>query len=171
MANTFVRIASVTVGAGGASTMSFSSIPSTYTDLCLKISARTDRASFDEVIGISFNGSTSSFSWRLLNANGTSTGSYNGTTPIMAGRAVAATATASIFSNSEVYIPNYNSSNYKSFNTDSVAENNSLTLNDLDLHAGLWSNTAAITSITLTPQSSGTFVQYTTATLYGIKNS
>lgn len=164
-----VLIEKISVGAAGASSVSFTGIPQTgYTDLVLKCSARTNRASFDEVIGISFNGSTSSFSWRLLNANGTSPGSYNGTTPIMAGRAVAATATASTFSNSEVYIPNYTSSNNKSFSVDSVAENNSSTLNDLDLHAGLWSNTAAITSIALTPQSSGVFEQYSTFYLYGV---
>jgi len=169
MAANYVLLEKITVGAAGASSVTFSGIPQTgYTDLVMKCSARTNRASFDEVIAVSFNGSTSSFSWRLLNANGTSPGSYNGTTNIMAGRAVSATATASTFSNSEVYIPNYASSNYKSFSVDSVAENNSTTLNDLDLHAGLWSNTAAITSIALTPNSGGVFNQYTTFYLYGV---
>jgi hypothetical protein len=171
MANTFKKIATVTVGSGGASTIDFTSIPSTYTDLCVKVSSRTNRAAYDEVLKISFNASTTNFSWRLLNGSGSTASSANGTTNIMAGRAVSATATASTFSNSEVYIPNYTSSNNKSFSVDSVAENNSATLNDLDLHAGLWSNTAAINQITLTPETGATLQQYSTATLYGIKNS
>ena len=40
MATTFTKIASVTVGSGGASSIDFTSIPSTYTDLCVKLSTR-----------------------------------------------------------------------------------------------------------------------------------
>lgn len=171
MPDTFVKIASVTVGAGGASSIDFTSIPSTYTDLCLKISTRTNRAAYDEVLKISFNGSSSNFSWRLLNGTGTTAASFNGTTNIMAGRSVSSTGTASTFSNNDVYIPNYAGSNYKSFSVDAVVDNNSATNNDLDLHAGLWSNTAAINQITLTPDTGATLQQYSTAVLYGIKNS
>ena len=39
------------------------------------------------------------------------------------------------------------------------------------LTSGLWMNTAAITSITLTPLSTGNFGQYTQAALYGIKGA
>ena len=44
MANTYVKIATVTVGSGGAANMTFSSIVGTYTDLAIKISARSDKA-------------------------------------------------------------------------------------------------------------------------------
>lgn len=171
MATTFTKIASVSVGSGGASSIDFTSIPSTYTDLCIKISTRTNRAAYDEVLKISFNGSSSNFSWRLLNGSGSSVNSYNGTTNIMAGRSVSATGTASTFSNNEVYIPNYAGSTNKSFSVDAVVDNNSATDNDLDLHAGLWSNTAAINQITLTPDTGATLQQYSTATLYGINKS
>jgi hypothetical protein len=77
--------------------------------------------------------------------------------------------TASVFSSGEMCIPNYTGSSYKSFSTDSVQENNA-TLSRLVLVAGLWSDTAAVTSITLTA-AAGLFVQYSSATLYGIKNS
>jgi hypothetical protein len=40
MATTFIKIASVTVGSGGAASMDFTSIPSTYTDLVIKVSTR-----------------------------------------------------------------------------------------------------------------------------------
>ncbi len=171
MPNTYTLIASNTVGSGGAASVTFSSIASTYTDLLIKVSARTNRSAYDEVIGVSFNSSTSNFSWKLLNGSNLLANSASGTTNIMAGRAVSATATANTFSSAEVYIPNYTSANYKSFSVDSAAENNSATLYDLDLHAGLWSNTAAITSIALTPFSGGSFVQYSNFYLYGIKNS
>jgi hypothetical protein len=58
-----------------------------------------------------------------------------------------ATATANTFGNTEFYIPNYTSSNYKSFSVDGVTENNATAA--FALYAGLWSNTAAITSFRL----------------------
>jgi hypothetical protein len=78
-------------------------------------------------------------------------------------------ATASTFGNGEVYIPNYAGSTNKSMSADGVSENNG-TEAYTDLIANLWSNTSAITSILLYPDS-GTWQQYSTATLYGIKNS
>jgi len=166
MANTFVKIASVTVGSGGAASMSFSSIPSTYTDLCVKISARTNRASIADAILASLNGSSSSFTWTLLEGDGVSAYSATGSTGLV-GVANAATSTANTFSNCEFYVPNYAGSTNKSISVDSVIERNAGADTYADLAAVLWSNTSAINSITLTP-SFGSFVQYSTATLYGV---
>ena len=77
-------------------------------------------------------------------------------------------ATASTFGNAEIYIPNYASSNNKSVSADFVSETNAADA-IFGLTAGLWANTSAITSIKLTPAAA--FAQYSTATLYGIKNS
>jgi len=74
-----------------------------------------------------------------------------------------------VFSNGSLYIPNYTSSNYKSASSDDVTENNATTAFQY-LEAWLWSNTAAITSLTLQPNL-GSFPQYSSASLYGIKNS
>jgi hypothetical protein len=170
MANTYVLIASNTVGAGGASSVTFSSIFNTYTDLKLVVSARTNWSGVSDNLTISFNGSTSSFSSKLFYGNGASASSIslsdNSNIILYDG----ATATSNTFANGEIYIPNYTSSNYKSFSSDSVSENNATTAYEY-LNAGLWSNTAAITSITLTSQNSASFVQYSTFYLYGIKNS
>ena len=76
--------------------------------------------------------------------------------------------TASTFDSIDLYIPNYTSSNNKSFSVDSVAENNSATVNQLDLIAGLWSQTAAITSITFTSYNAANFVANSTFSLYGL---
>ncbi len=167
MANTYTLISSVTVGAGGASTIDFTSIPATYTDLLLKVSGRGDRsgATFDGIY-IKFNGSATATA-RYLEGNGASASS--GTTSNFAGVIDAATATSSTFSNIEVYIPNYAGSNNKSYSSDSVHETNATTAY-ADLTAGLWSNTSAINQITLNANA-GNFVQYSTAYLYGIKNS
>jgi hypothetical protein len=169
MANTFVKIASVTVGAGGAASIDFTSIPSTYTDLVLKISGRNTANS--SIVDLTFNGSTSGYSYRGLYGNGSSAASNNGSS--VASIALLAlevsTYTASTFSNQEIYIPNYAGSQNKSVSADEVTENNA-TLSVASLYAGLWDNSAAITSIKLDPDS-GDFAQYSTATLYGIKNS
>jgi hypothetical protein len=81
----------------------------------------------------------------------------------------AATSTANTFGNVAIYIPNYTSSNNKSISVDGVGENNATTA-FADLYAGLWANSSAITSITLYNIISD-FAEFSTATLYGIKNS
>lgn len=168
MANTFIKIATVTVGAGGSSAIDFTSIPATYTDLVIKISARSAYSGTLNWFDLKFNSSSTSWSGRFLYGTGSAAGS--GTQAAFGAAMPAATATASTFGNAEIYIPNYGSSNNKSVSVEGVAENNA-TASELDLTAQLWSNTAAITSVTLFPELSSTFVQYTTATLYGIKKS
>jgi hypothetical protein len=100
-----------------------------------------------------------------LGGNGSSASSNTAELMVING----ATSTSSTFNNGELYFPNYLSSSNKSFSIDMVAENNGTTgYNFLD--AVLWSYTEAITSISIVANS-GTFVQYSTAYLYGIKNS
>jgi hypothetical protein len=180
MPNTFTLIASSTVGAGGAANIAFTSIPSTYTDLCVKISSRSDRNVFNWTnIKVQFNSSTSGYTYINLIGDGATASSVNntndgeGSTGIMVLAQSQATNTANTFGNVELYIPNYASSNNKSMSADGASETNA-TAAGMGLTAGLWSNTAAITSITLIPQIGGTafnFLQYSTAYLYGIKNS
>jgi len=167
MALTYQAIATVTVGSGGAASMAFSSIPATYTDLLIKISARHTTSETSNDILATFNGSTSSFTARRLYGDGSSAASDTNARTI--GLTVGASATASTFGNSEVYIPNYAGSNNKSYSADQLGETNA-TLAYAILNAGLRSDTSAITSISLAP-ASGNFVQYSTATLYGIKNT
>lgn len=167
MPNTFVKIASVTVGSGGSSTIDFTSIPQTYTDLKIVLSSRTSAATIADSVFFTFNSSTSNFTSRVMYGSGSSAASF--TQARWTGSQTGANATASVFANLEIYIANYTSSNYKSFSGDAVTENNA-TESYQYLGAALWANTAAITSITLTP-SSGSFVQYSTAVLYGIKSS
>ena len=70
MPNTFELISSTVVGAGGAADITFSSIPSTYTDLIVKLSTRQDGSAIGYQFGIRFNGSTSGYSRRLTYGDG-----------------------------------------------------------------------------------------------------
>jgi hypothetical protein len=175
MATTYTLIASNTVGSGGAASVTFSSIAATYTDLLLKYSSRNNDASANyDPIYVSFNGTPSgtAYSGRNLYGVGSAVGSQNDSSDssFIYNYTNAQLSTANTFSNCELYIPNYTSSNYKSISADNSTENNSASNNSLVLSAGLWSNSTAISSIILTP-SGGSFVQYSTFYLYGISNS
>ena len=169
MANpTMTLIASVTVGSGGAASMDFTSIPSTYTDLCVKISSRGTTASSTTGLVWALNTLTTNFSYKVLYGDGTAAASVGSSTGSL-GDINASTSTTSTFSSTEVYLPNYGSSNNKSYSVDSVQEQNGTTAY-AELLAGLWSNTSAVNAIKLQP-TSGNFAQYSTAYLYGISNT
>ncbi len=173
MPDTFVKIASVTVGSGGAASMTFSSIPSTYTDLCIEISARGTRASIVDAVSFKFNSDTTAANYKIVNLYGTgsATGSFSGSTYIIEnGWISGATATANTFGSTTLYAPNYTSSNAKSFSVDSASENNA-TGAWMNMSAYSWTGTAAISTIEIISGYSASFVQYSTATLYGIKSS
>jgi hypothetical protein len=167
---TYVEIASVTVGSGGAANIEFTSIPSIYTDLVIKFSGRFSGASNYTDNRLYFNSSTSGYSERLLYGTGSSAGSASNALGYLTwggGVVNGASSTANTFSNHEIYIPNYAGSQSKSVSTDSVTENNSADVFTM-FDAGLWANSAAITSIKMQPDS-GSYVQYSNAYLYGIK--
>jgi hypothetical protein len=170
--NTYVLISSVTVGAGGSSSISFNSIPQTYTDLCLLTSISSNRGSVGENARVTFNGSTSGYATRRIYGTGSSAASDtdSGITTSINFGSVGDGFQANTFGNGILYIPNYAGSNNKSVSSDGVAEANQTT-EYMALNASLWSNTSAITSITLTPQVGSLWIQYSTAYLYGIKNS
>ena len=170
MPNTFELIASSTVGAGGAASISFSSIPNTFTDLVLKISARHSGSSVANAFYMTFNSDTSNYNYRYLEGAGSGSPSSAGSTARAAGVENGNSSTSNTFSSAEIYIPNYAGSNNKSFSSDSVTENNA-TLGVQWLLAGLWSNSSAITSITIQPDTAVNYAQYSTAYLYGVKNA
>jgi hypothetical protein len=165
MAN-YIPISTVTVGSGGISAINFTDIPQTYTDLVIKLSSRGTNASAFSNIKITFNGSSSTFTRREIYAENGTAGTETVADNIV-GATSAASATANTFGHAEIHIPNYASLNNKTFIIDSLSENNSTAVS-IWLTGGLWSTTAPITSISLF-LNAGTFVQYSTATLYGIR--
>ena len=175
MPNTYTLIASNTLSTATAS-VTFSSIPATYTDLLVKISARNTGSEINGIVYVQPNAATTNLSGRLLYGTGSAAGSASYTSdPAIWGYCCGDTSTASTFSSSEFYIPNYAGSTYKSISVDSVSENNATDAR-ASLMAGLWSDTTAITSLKfLTADNSAfaskNFKQYSTFYLYGIKNS
>ena len=162
-------ISSVTVGSGGAATMSFTSIPATYTDLLVRVSARNTNTTGSGLY-IRFNSISSAYTGKYLEGDGTSAASGNTVTNYFSvGNVNTSNSTASTFASTDVYIPNYAGSNYKSGSVESVYENNATTAY-ATLIAPLLSNTASITQIDITP-SANNFAENSTAYLYGISNA
>ena len=151
------------------SSITFSNIPQGYTDLKIVLSVRASTTSGNSNCFIYLNGVTgTSYSQRRLSGNGASAVSdSNSSYPWvdMINAIPNATYTANTFASAEIYIPNYTSSNYKSLSVDFVGENNATTSYQY-FTAGLFSNTSAITSLVI--DGTDNFVQYSTATLYGI---
>jgi len=169
MATTYTLISSVTVGSGGAANIEFTSIPATYTDLVVRVSTRsTYTTNPNDLVFVTLNNSTSNFSAIYLTASNTST--FSGSAARFAADSNSTGYTSNTFSNADIYFPNYASSNYKSYSTDTVIEGNFVGTN-LGFVAGLWSDTSAITAIKLTNNSASDFTQYSTAYLYGISNA
>jgi hypothetical protein len=172
MPNTYEVISSVTVGSGGATDIEFNSIPSTYTDLQLVFSIRDDSSgSSGNNIIIKFNGSTSLQDERAILGTGSSVLALsNADSVILYAYGDTSLATSNTFGNASLYIPNYASSNFKSISIDGVTENNATAALQF-LNAALFKSTSAITTITLSAYNFASFVQHSTAVLYGIKNS
>jgi len=167
MPNTYTLLEQITVGAAGASSVTFNSIPQTgYTDLVVKASVRSTVA--EDGFGPRFNSdSGSNYTYRAVVGQGASASSFSGTsTYLPIGRMPESSYTANTFGNCEFYIPNYVSSNQKSVSVDAVNENNATTAR-AQLAAGLWSGTAAITTVQFIP-GAGAFAQYSTFSLYGV---
>lgn len=166
-------IQTVTVGSGGAASISFTSIPQTYTDLKLIFSLRST-ANFDvDIVRIAINSDSSSYIFRnLVNEGGTArsyTQSAYGSNNFM-GYINGNLGTSSVFGNGECYFANYtNSTANKIISHDTVQENNG-TAGWHWLGASLFQSNSAISSLVLSVNSS-TIMQYSTASLYGIKNS
>jgi len=166
---TMTLIASQTVGSGGASSVTFSSIPNTYNDLYIYASTRdTTSGVVGNTLVAAFNGSTTGIYAFVLSGGGSSpgVGSYAFGRDI--GADTSGSATANTFSNNYIYISNYASTTaYKSYMLNRGLENNA-TEDYNYIVTGVWQSTSALNSITFSPSGSSSFVQYTTFYIYGV---
>jgi hypothetical protein len=149
--------------ATAAAAIEFTSIPSTFTDLVVLASIRST-ADGSRNMSITINGSTTGMTGRFLFGSGSTTSS--GTDTRETGAYNPSSATSNTFSNVSMYFPNYAGSTNKSWSVDSVTENNATAVS-IYIDAKLWSNTAAITSLSFAGDS-GEFVIGSTMSLYGI---
>lgn len=160
------HIQTIEVGAAGAGSIAFNNIPQDYDDLMILVTAKTNDIS--NHLSVRFNGLATGFTGRSLAGNGSSSASYSRTTNDYFVFSVGTDKTANVFSNAQIFISNYTKSNFKSISIDNVQENNS-TASNMGLEAFLWSNSAAVSEISLFSQSGGSVAQYSSASLYGIK--
>lgn len=169
MALTFVAIATANLSTGTSASISFTSIPATYTDLYLVVSARNNGNGSGQYI--QYNSSSSSYSQvRLISDGPTATSPSNTFTSSNFFLAMDNRANASGFGVATIYIIDYQGANNKHTVQSSTNPDRGTSYDFIETDAATWNNTAAITSITLTPESAS-FAQHTTATLYGIKNT
>lgn len=172
MANTYTLISSTTLSTA-TNSVTFSSIPSAYSDLVLRMSVRGDGNSLSS--RMRFNGSTAGYAVNDMIGLGSGGVVYEGyinNTEIDTTRGGQANTNyaANAFSSIDVYIPSYTASNgTKPVNVISSTENATLT-NYIDVMAAQWANSAAISTILVYP-STGNFVANSSFRLYGIKNT
>jgi hypothetical protein len=167
-------IATVTVGSGGSSSISFTSIPSTYTHLQLRINGRDNRGVYRDFFAINFNGDTgNNYAGHSLGGNGSSAsaGGYSTFNEIQCGWVAGASANnANGFGVSVTDILDYTNTN-KNTTVRGLGGYDDNGQGDIQLFSGLWMNTAAITQISVTPGSGTSFSEYSSFALYGIKGN
>ena len=165
MANEMIAIQTTTL-TGTQGSIVLSNIPQTYDDLLLRVSIRGTQSGTYDDLDITFNGE-SARQWRgLYNVSGT-IGSNTNTAFNIVGGANGTGTTSNTFTNIEIYIPNYTSSNVKMMLSHANIPSNSASSYSIGTHANTVTNGTAITSITLTPFI-GSLVSGSTANLYGI---
>jgi hypothetical protein len=156
-------VSTVTVGSGGASSIEFTGIPQTGTDLLLVFSGRSDNFGG---LGLQFNSDTGgNYANRSLLGTGSSVSSSTFGTNYIRDFVNESGFTANTFSSSAYYIPNYTSAVAKSVSVDGVQENNATQSRQI-ITAGRWTGTAAITSLKLAEYNGSNLVQHSTASLY-----
>ena len=172
-AGDFESIATVSVGGGGAATVSFTSIPATYTHLQIRgIAKTTTSATKDfEVLYMRFNGDTgSNYAFHILVGSGTSAAAGNGVNQsLMFGPYASKSGLADAFAGTVMDILDYaNTNKYKTARILTGIDMNGV--GEIAFQSGLWTNTNAITSITIYPNANN-IAQYSHFALYGIRSA
>jgi hypothetical protein len=173
-ASSYESIATVTVGGTAQSSISFTSIPSTYTHLQLRSICKTNRndaGEYQTTIAMKFNsdGGNNYAYHRLIGSGSSVSATGGGSGPAMYFYFGASTTSpASTFASGIWDILDYKNTNKnKTVRYFSGVENN--TNGVINLGSGLWTNTNAVTSITLETDGGFNFTQYSQFALYGIK--
>ena len=149
--------------------VTFNNIPQNYTDLLIKISARSNVSAVSSEMYITHNGDlSSSYSTTWLQGTGTSVGSSRGSNngAVVTIQINGSTSTSNTFGSIDIYTPNYSSTLFKQNIVDAVTENNAAG-NDSKLISYLYRSNTPLTSVSFTAVGGG-FVTDSTFTLYGI---
>jgi hypothetical protein len=175
----FESIATNTVGSGGVSSVTFSSIPSTYTHLQIRAQIQEDRPTY--WIGdcnMTINGATSGYSFHYIFGDGASVSASGSASQsrIDLGSGAIGTTTGNSYAAAIIDILDYNNTNkYKTvrgimgFDTNGTGGGASLS-GRVTLMSGLYQSTTAISSITIAGGNNN-LTQYSKFALYGIKGA
>lgn len=167
----YFPISAVTVPSGGTASITFSSIPSTYTHLQIRIMGRSDRASTRDVVSLKFNSdSGANYTEHYLYGDGSSAnaGGSTGATSANTYRIAGGSAASNIQGTIIIDILDYaNTNKYKTLRSLGGVDLNGS--GEIWFNSSLWLNTNAINNIVLT--SIGTLQQYSSFALYGIKGA
>ena len=173
----YESIATTTVGAGGSSTVTFSSIPATYKHLQIRGIIRCDNTTNANLQWqLNSDNSNTNYNIHILRGTGTTvvseavtSGSANSF--IVSNEAVAkSNDTASVFGVVVIDLLDYSNTNkYKT--TRALGGRDTNGGGAITITSSLWQNTAAVSSISLSVVNSLNFVQYSQFALYGIKGS
>jgi hypothetical protein len=170
----YESIATYTAGSS-VSTISFTSIPSTFKHLQIRYLARCSRSDYTVAsLYARFNSdSASNYSGHYLGGNGGSAFAYGGANYSFAPAGVVAgtNVTANDFAGGVIDLLDYQNTNkYKTVRSLAGFNGNaSGTGDEINLQSGSWRNTAAVTSIDFTLETGANFLQYSSFALYGIK--
>lgn len=172
-----IPLATVTVGAGGSSSISFTSIPSAYEHLQIRAIGRTNRSATGgdySLVVINNDASASNYSMHQLLGNGVSVlvGGYPQTfAGALISRWAAASDGSNMFGVAIIDILDYaNTNKYKTIRSLGALDTNSANC-QINLESNLWMNTSAITSLTINPGAGTSWSQYSSFALYGIKRA
>ena len=172
--NSYESIATTTVGGGGASTITFSSIPATFTHLQIRAIIRSTTTGADAWVNVYLNSDTTTSNYinHNLFGNGTSAsaGVNTGSDGNLIGRAMGSASGASdVFAPNIFDILDYANTNKFTTTRTLIGQDNNGSRNLVGLVSNLWRNTAAVTNIQFT--TANNFAQYTQFALYGIKGA
>ena len=175
--NSFESIQTVTVGSGGQSSISFTSIPSTYKHLQIRAISRSSKAITGAQIAImQFNGDTNSanyYSTHNIAGNGSTAYAQSianvGASGIWGGTSTGNSTASSIFGTFVTDILDYSSTNKNKVSRSLQGLDNNSTDGIVYFVSGLWLSTSAINQVTFVDNSGLNFVQYSSFALYGIK--
>ena len=176
--NSFESIATVTVGSGGQSSISFTSIPSTYKHLQIRYIVQSSRATNNgDFLQVRLNGDTGSnyYLGHQLQGDVSSVSSYgNGSGTAIYIERISNTQTGSnIFAGGVTDILDYQNTNKNKTTRSLIGYDLNGTVGgsggQINFASGLWMSTAAINSIEIKSGTGSTFAQYSSFALYGIK--
>jgi hypothetical protein len=171
--NSYESISTVTVGSGGSSSVTFSSIPSTYTHLQVRGIARSNRSSAtQDWYELTFNSTSTGYSAHDLSGDGSTVNPYaiTNATYIELSKCATSTSGTNVFSAIVIDVLDYGNANkYKT-----VRSLGGLDMNGsgtIAIDSGNWRDTSAISTLTIDAGNGTGFLQYTQFALYGIKGA